>query len=301
MKKLLILSDGKPGHVNQSRAFAELTGYEFTVAEVKFRNRFCKGLSYLFDRVGFYTTALFAVTGTVENCSMIVSAGSETYYANRTIAAKCGAQAVSVMLPSGYRYSGFDLILGQEHDQPPVRDNIKTLPINLCKVSPQGIFQPAAGEQYVGLVIGGPNKAFKMEPETLRRQIAQIFDHFPEHKIVVATSRRTPAEVDKLLMTFGFADSWLYSRDPANPIPDFLAYCDYVFITGDSTSMISEAVSFGTSAVEILPLTVSGPANKFIALTTGLERRGCLHQFNGEVGACRTKINLSSELKGVFG
>lgn len=301
MKKLLILSDGKPGHVNQSRAFAELTGYEFTVAEVKFRNRFCKGLSYLFDRVGFYTTALFAVTGNVENCSMIVSAGSETYYANRTMAAKSGAQSVSVMLPSGYRYSGFDLILGQEHDHPPNRDNIQPLPINLCKVSPQGIFQPAAGGRYVGLVIGGPNKVFIMEPDRLRRQVEQIFNHFPDHKIVVATSRRTPADVDELLMSFGFAESWLYSRDPANPIPDFLAHCDYVFITGDSTSMISEAVSFGMSAVEILPLSATGPATKFTALTTGLERRGCLHQFDGEVGTCRTKIDLSVELQGVFG
>ena len=53
--KALILSDGKPGHVNQSIAFARLLGLDYEVREVSFRNRFCKGLSYLFDRVGIYT------------------------------------------------------------------------------------------------------------------------------------------------------------------------------------------------------------------------------------------------------
>ena len=301
MEKTVILSDGKPGHVNQSRAFAELSGLDYTIVEVQFRNRVCKGLSYLFDKIGFYTSTLFSVSGNIENCSTVVSAGSDTYYANRVLASSLGARSISVMLPSGYRYNGFDLIIGQEHDQPPVKDNIQTLPINLCNVKPQNVFKPRPEERYIGLVIGGPNKVFELNIDNLQQQVEKIFDSFPDHKILVATSRRTPADVDALLTTFSFSESWIYSDDPANPIPDFLAHCDYVFITGDSTSMISEAVSFGRSAVEILPLVSTGQTNKFNELTSGLERRGCLHQFYGEVADCRTKINLSSELKGIFG
>jgi mitochondrial fission protein ELM1 len=297
LSDLIILSDGKPGHVNQSIAFADLSGSSYTIAEVMFRNRFCKVLSYLFDRFGFYTSALFSVTGDVGVCSTIVSAGSETYYANRTVAASLGARSVSVMLPSGYRYSGYDLIIGQAHDQPPVRSNIQTIPINLCKVRPQSIFQPEPEVQYVGLVIGGPNKVFRMETDKLRRQIEQIHTLFPEHKLVVSTSRRTPSDVEEMLSSFGFSSAWIYSVDPVNPIPDFLAHCDYVFITADSTSMISEAVSFGNSAVEILPLGEFKSAKKFSALIDHLGRLGCLHLFNGETGVCRNKINLLNELK----
>jgi hypothetical protein len=293
----LILSDGKPGHVNQSIAFAELSGSSYTIVEVKFRNRFCKVLSYLFDRIGFYTTILFRVIGDVDVCSSIVSAGSETYYANRTLAVSLGARSVTVMLPSGYRYCGYDLIIGQAHDQPPVRSNIQIIPINLCMVRPQSIFQPEPGEQYIGLVIGGPNKVFRMETDILRRQIEQIRTLFSEHKLVVCTSRRTPADVEEMVSSFGFSSAWIYSVDPVNPIPDFLAHCDYVFITSDSTSMISEAVSFGSSAVEILPLGEFKPAKKFSALIDHLGRLGCLHLFNGETGVCRTKINLLNELK----
>jgi hypothetical protein len=300
MGKYLILSDGKPGHVNQSIAFAELSGHEYTVAEVHFHNRFCKALSYLFDRIGLYTTTLFKVSDHVKNYSAIVSAGSETYYANRTLATNLGARSVSVMLPSGYRYSGFDLIIGQEHDRPPERANIQTLPINLCKVAPQGIFKPEAVVKYIGLIIGGPNKVFRMDTDSLQRQIEQIHTLFPDHKIVVATSRRTPVAVEEMLSRFDFAEAWIYSADPVNPIPDFLAHCDYVFITADSTSMISEAVSFGSAAIEILHLVETAPAKKFSALVKGLEQRGCLHRFEGSVGSCRDKIDLLAELKGVL-
>jgi mitochondrial fission protein ELM1 len=300
LSEFLILSDGKPGHVNQSIAFAELSGSDFSVVEVTFRNRFCKALSYLFDRIGLYTTSLFKLTGDLQGCSTIVSAGSETYYANRTLAKRLGVRSVSVMLPSGYRYSGFDLIIGQEHDQPPVRKNIKTIPINLCKVRLQSVFQTEAGSQYVGLVVGGPNKVFQINTELLHRQVQQIASLFPEHKLFVATSRRTPADVEKILSSFDFSQTWFFSEDPTNPIPDFLAHCDYVFITADSTSMISEAVSFGASAVEILPLVETRPAKKFSLLIKELERRGCLHRFDGTVGACRTKIDLLAELEGAL-
>ncbi|MBW6512834.1 MAG: mitochondrial fission ELM1 family protein [Desulfuromonadaceae bacterium] len=296
-RQVAILSDGKPGHVNQSIAFADLAGEGYVVAEVKFRNRVCKSLAYLFDRIGLYTTALFRMSGDVQGCTTIVSAGSETYYANRTLATKLGMRSVAVMLPRGYRYSGFDLIIAQEHDRPPVRTNIQILPINLCKVRPQAVFKPEAGSSYLGLVLGGPNKVLRMEPEKLCKQIEQIIKLFPEHQVVVSTSRRTPPEIEAMLLKFDFFKTWLYSDDPANPIPDFLASCDYVFITADSTSMISEAVSFGTSAIEILPLIATGPAVKFSALIKGLERRGCLHRFEGTVEACRTKIDLLAELK----
>jgi hypothetical protein len=44
-------------------------------------------------------------------------------------------------------------------------------------------------------------------------------------------------------------------------------------------------------------LVETRPAKKFSLLIKELERRGCLHRFDGTVGACRTKINLLEELK----
>ncbi len=58
-KRLLILSDGKPGHVNQSIAFARHLGCDYDVCQVRFKSRWAKGLSYFFDRCGLLICCLF--------------------------------------------------------------------------------------------------------------------------------------------------------------------------------------------------------------------------------------------------
>ena len=52
MKKVLILTDGKAGHENQSKAFARALGCEFDLDEVHFKSKLAKAQSYLLDRVG---------------------------------------------------------------------------------------------------------------------------------------------------------------------------------------------------------------------------------------------------------
>ena len=44
MNKALILTDGKAGHENQSKAFARALGCDFDLVEVHFRSAFHKAL-----------------------------------------------------------------------------------------------------------------------------------------------------------------------------------------------------------------------------------------------------------------
>ena len=84
--RLLILSDGKPGHVNQSIAFAKHLGYDYDICRCGFKTRSAKALSYLADRCGLLLGNLFEVETMTGQYAAIVSAGSETYYANRVLA-----------------------------------------------------------------------------------------------------------------------------------------------------------------------------------------------------------------------
>jgi hypothetical protein len=59
VKKLLIVTDLKAGHENQSKAFARALGCEAEVREVRFGSRFKKALSYLYDRLGIFSESLF--------------------------------------------------------------------------------------------------------------------------------------------------------------------------------------------------------------------------------------------------
>jgi hypothetical protein len=291
--RLLILNDGKPGHVNQSLAFARLLNREYTMLDVGFKYRTSKGFSYLADRIGIYTPLLFMSEIPSGRYDAVVSAGSETYYANRTLARRLGCKSITTMMPKSYRLN-FDLIVAQHHDNPPVQANIVPVPINLSFSQPQGVVTPTVGERYIALIIGGDNSQQAMDVELLRQQVEKILTLFPDHRVWMTTSRRTPPAAEKMLRQYDFEDAIWYSQNQVNPIADYLHYADYVFVTADSSSMVSEAVGFGTACVEVVPLAAQLPKRgKFIRLLSQLEQMGCLHVFDGSCGSCQKKVDLS--------
>jgi len=298
-RRLLILSDGKPGHVNQSIAFAKHLGYDFDLSLVRFKSRWAKGLSYLYDRCGLLNRRLFSVEVEKADYVAIVSAGSDTYFANRVLASELKTKSVAIMLPKGYRYH-FDLIVAQQHDQPPKRNNLISIPINLSYVEPKDLVKTCPGRKSVSVIIGGNSKLFTLDPARLRQQLEMIFPLFPGYEFWVTTSRRTPPEIETLLKEFPFSYAVFYSEQQINPIPDFLSQSEYVFLTADSTSMISEAVSFGNAFVEVLPLTRPLANNdKFSRFIHTLVDDGCLHLFNGQLGHAAGKINLPAYFSGI--
>ena len=101
--KAIVLTDGKAGHENQSKAFARALGLDFQLVPVKFKSPFHKMLSYLFDRLGIRTVGLLqgldeflhSSTHPLTNSSTIIGTGSGTFYAAKSLArkipgAKCG-------------------------------------------------------------------------------------------------------------------------------------------------------------------------------------------------------------------
>jgi len=290
--QILILSDGKPGHLNQSLAFARLLGCSYQVRTVKFRCRFFKVLSYLFDWIGLRVAGLFAVDRPLPASKIIVSAGSETYYANRVLADCNQVRSVVLMWPSGYR-PNFDLIVAQLHDRPPMMPNLLAIPVNLSAPEKQGLVDREEKDTpCVAVVIGGPSRHYHLNIERFKKQLEQIFNAFPGGDFLVTTSRRTPIAVENLLETLAFRYRLIYSRQRQNPVPDFLAIADYVFITEDSTSMISEAVCYGQSNIEILELDKRGGREKISSMVESLSGQGYLHRFDGAPGTGNRKINL---------
>jgi uncharacterized protein len=295
--QILILSDGKPGHLNQSIAFAKLLGCRYQVRGVAFRNRLLKLVSYLFDRLGIRFSGLFEYAGDLPPACMVVSTGSETYFANRIIARDISARSVVLMWPAGYR-ADFDLVVAQQHDNPPLRDNLLVLPVNLSAPVAAGLVSSGpAGVPCIAIIIGGPSKHFRFDLNNLERQLQQVFRLFPNGDFLVTTSRRTPRAVELLLEKLPFRYRLLYSQRQDNPIADFLALADVLFITEDSTSMISEAVCWGRANVEVMPLSVADSRNKIRTMIGRLAKQGYLHLFDGNIGNCNLKFDLKTVLQ----
>ncbi len=243
------------------------------------------------DRLGIYSSFGFQPISIPESCSYIVSCGSGTYYPAKVLAREFGAKSIAMMMPRGYRLN-FDTIFAQEHDSPPVRSNIVTLPTNACYVEGQQIFTGTTSEQWVGVVVGGDIKGQPMEEEWLRGQLEWIFNAFPEKPKVLSTSRRTSPQVETMLKDFEFDLAFYSDSCEGNPVPDMILRCDRLFITEDSTSMVSESVNSGCAAVNILPNRY--PRRKKIDRFLGaLERKGAVHLFNFDHGEAREKVLLA--------
>jgi len=295
MKRALILSDDRMGHLNQSLAFVKYLDLTYDTAPVKFRFKWAKALSYLFDRMDIYTQMLFDVQIPNEKYDVIVGTGSATSYATKVLAKKLKAKSVAMMLPRGYRYD-FDLIFAQSHDRPLEQHNIIEVPANFSYVEPKGVYQ--AKKSAIGIVVGGDNALFTMSKQRLQSQLESIIKAYEGYEIAITTSPRTSDEIEALVESYGFDYEVIFSQNPINPIPDFLEQCESVFITGDSTSMISEAVSYGRSNVVVLPLECK-EANKFTRFVERLEHEGYLHIFDGTIQKRNRKIDFKAYLKEV--
>lgn len=294
--RALILSDGRMGHLNQSIALAKYLDIPYDIVELLPKYGLTKPVTYVLDKVGARTKFLFhALSLPYDSYGVVIGTGSLTYYMVKVLAEQLEAKSVVMMLPQGYRYD-FDTIFAQSHDMPPKQENIIEIPANFSYVEPQGIYH--SKKKSIGIVIGGDNKIFTMSTEKLKAQLDLIKEYYEGYEIAVTTSPRTSENVEQLVQSYHFAYEVIFSKNRINPIPDFLEQCETVFITGDSTSMISEAVSYGRSNVIVLPLE-SQKTNKFERFIKGLEKEGYLHIFDGTVKNRNRKIDFRTYLKKV--
>ncbi len=295
MSRILILSDGRAGHLNQSIALAKYLDVPYDVVEVSPKYRWSKVFSYFLDKLGIRTKFLFELELYSKEYSLIVGAGSWTYYMVKVLGKAFDAKSITMMLPRGYKYN-FDIIFAQSHDHPPKQENIIEIPANFSYVEPKGLYK--AQKKSIGIVIGGDNKIFTMSKENLQVQLDFIVKRYQGYEIAITTSPRTSEAVERLIESYHFEYEVIFSKSAINPIPDFLDLCETVFITGDSTSMISEAVSYGKSNVIVLPLE-SKEDNKFERFVKRLEKEGHLHIFNGTIKNRNKKIDFREYLRGL--
>ncbi|RWS48319.1 hypothetical protein CKA56_14810 [Arcobacter venerupis] len=271
MKRILIISDGKPGHLNQSIAFCKIKNISYDILEVKFKSKFHKALSYIFDNFDFFTESLFEEHKNYypEFYDAIISAGSGTYYFNKVIAQKYNKKSIALMLPKSYKYSTFYYIIAQEHDHPVLLDNLIAIPLNLSYSSPKGYLKKVDDKKSLAIIIGGDNGIFSMNCNLIKQKLDEIFEKYPEYLKYITTSRRTSSDVEMLIDKYAFDYKLIYSKEPnINPIGDFIAICDEFFITIDSTSMLSEVRANSDAKISIINLESKKENTKYHKLAS---------------------------------
>lgn len=235
VRTVLVLSDGKAGHLNQSLAVAEALrerrvrqGYKpddtkVVVVEVKYRNGFAKTALSVCSRFASWRChgCMRCMRACLEEESyqrlmmtysdFVVSCGSSVAPVNIFMAKENNAKNIIVMKPDPLIGAGkFDLAIVPQHDDPVAskRTVVTTLAPNMADA---GALR-AAGEkvrQYadigkrvvVGLLVGGDNPEFALTPQLMEGVISAIKLFCAEHdaEMIATTSRRTSTGVEQAL------------------------------------------------------------------------------------------------------
>ncbi|MBQ2346384.1 MAG: mitochondrial fission ELM1 family protein, partial [Kiritimatiellae bacterium] len=260
MQKAIVLTDGKAGHENQSKAFARALGLDFELVPVKFKSPLHKALSYLLDRLGVRTVGLLqgldGLSTQPPNHLTVIGTGSGTFYAAKALARRIGAKCGVVLYPRGYALSSFDCILAPSFDNPAERPNVVEIPANLvandAEFYEKGVASFAARhagptDNLVGVIVGGPNKCSSMSADWMKARLDEIFAANRGAQMCVTTSRRTPADVEAVVDSYPWDYKLIYSKDHFNPIPAFVKLAKRLYVTAESTGMLSEACTFGSA------------------------------------------------------
>ncbi len=162
-----------------------------------------------------------------------------------------GARLVHCMRP-GFGAARFDLLVIGRHDAPKPAPNILPILGAAHRISPKRL--AAARAEFaalaalpsprVALLMGGPPRTEGMDPNLAGAITAKVAGF--AGSVLATASRRTgsPAEEAMAAALTGHAHVlYRWGDAPPNPYAGFLAWADQVVVTGDSVSMLSEALA----------------------------------------------------------
>ena len=247
--KALLLTQGMHGMLSQVEGLAKALKLSFKHQKIKLKP-FWNFIPPKFSPV----TENLVKEKFVCNSKVIISCGRKSVIPSIALKKRFGKEIFNIHIQDPkVSFEHFDLIISPEHDN--IRgDNIITTKGAIHYLTKKEITDNSKylkldkeKKKIVAFIIGGPNKNYNYSEE----QIHYIFNKvktlfFPDKfKIVVVPSYRTPERVmKKAFNTFNFNHHVVRTLDKKAYLSSF-AIADYIVVTCDSTSMISEAAVTG--------------------------------------------------------
>jgi mitochondrial fission protein ELM1 len=239
-----VISDGKPGHLNQSLGLAEALA-RATPTEIVI-------LAALPAWRAWLALLLKRFPGTSSPApDLIVGAGHATHPTLLAARRAHGGRAVVLMKPSLPRRC-FDLCILPRHDG--IAGDAHTLVTEgaLNRIRPASVRDAHRGL----LLIGGASPHFEWDSDAIQVQIRSILARTPETQWTLTSSRRTPADFLAQLSAHPNLSVVPHTATTPDWLPDQLARSATVWVTPDSASMVFEALSAG-AAVGVFDLPVN--------------------------------------------
>lgn len=238
---------------------------------------------------------------------IVVSCGSQTAAVNLLFSKENNAKSVVLMKPSLVSSLNFDLAIMPEHDNPPKRRNIvKTLGAPNM-ITPKRLENDLRslemvinreGKRSIGLFIGGESRDYAFDSFLMKEVMDNVIQAAREldANILTTTSRRTRQDVSDFIkreLRKTELAKLVVVANESNPewtVGGILAASDVVIVSGESSSMLSEAASSGKHVIVFKPRKRSTLRrnNKHESFLNRLHASGIVHI--SEIGRLKENI-----------
>ena len=247
--KALLLTQGMHGMVSQTEGLAKALKLNFKHKKITlkpFWNLIPPKLTPISENL---LTEKF-----ICDCKIVISCGRKSVIPSVALKKRFGKEIFNIHIQDPkISFKHFDLIISPDHDN--IKgDNVLTTQGSIHYLTKKEISENSKylklnkeKKKIVSFVIGGPNKYYNYSEDQTHFMFNKIKNLFTpdKYKIVIIPSYRTPERViKKAFNTFGFNHHVVKNIDKKAYLGS-LAIADYIIVTCDSTSMISEAAVTG--------------------------------------------------------
>ena len=247
--KALLLTQGMHGMISQTEGLAKALKLNFKHQKIKL-----KPLWNLIPPKFTPISENLLTEKFVCDCKIVISCGRKSVVPSAALKKRFGNEIFNIHIQDPkVSLKHFDLIISPEHDN--IKgDNVLTTKGSIHYLTKKEITDNSkylqldkGKKKVVAFIIGGPNKYYNYSEEQIHFIFNKIKNLFTpdKFKIVIIPSYRTPERIiKKAFNTFGFNHHVVKTIDKKAYLSS-LALADYIIVTCDSTSMISEAAVTG--------------------------------------------------------
>ena len=337
LKKIMVLNDGKKGHLKQSMAVVEqikryrmdegfaAVDVEVDVVKVEYKTKMTK---VLLSVLGPFISDWFQLhliflkialkLSSYENivnryADVIVGCGSSLVAISRLLKLENFARNVAILDPGSFNRGSFNLIVIPEHDVTESlrgRENVVVTALAPNLIDPENFAllddskKGISGALKIGVLVGGDNNHFEFS-DTLAKSIANALRKTCEDVggvLYITTSRRTPISAEEILRKeiegTSYCKMFVSGRADKDEqtVEKIMENSSVIVVSGESISMVSEAVSSGKPVLVFMPDAKSSRITKYEKFIIKLEEKDYIRRVRPEEIPSETKRVLTEDI-----
>ena len=285
--KALLLTQGMHGMVSQVEGLAKALGlsYKHQKIELKsFWNLIPPKISPISENL--------VKNKFVCDCKIIISCGRKSVIPSIALKKRLGNQIFNIHIQDPkVSFQHFDLIVSPEHDRLKGENIINTTGaihyLTKKEINYNSNYlgiEKDKRKELVAFIIGGPNKYYNYSEKQIHELFNKVKTLFTpdKFKIIVIPSYRTPENILKIAFNTFSINHHVVKNIDKKAYLSALAISNYIVVTCDSTSMISEAAMTG-KPVYIAMMKSFKPTGRFKKFYSQLRDLGITRELEDRV------------------